>query len=63
MAPYDALRDLREKGSDLWRGVDPDGYVRELRGGWAPAKSEGLRPQDLEDADNPDRGRLDRRAR
>jgi hypothetical protein len=30
----DPLMALREIGGDLWKGIDPDQYVRQLREGW-----------------------------
>jgi len=30
----DSLLDLRGLGKELWKGVDPDEYVRSLREGW-----------------------------
>jgi hypothetical protein len=32
--PLDAILALRGLGKEIWEGVDPDEYVRELREGW-----------------------------
>ncbi|MBM3818392.1 MAG: hypothetical protein FJW14_05155 [Acidimicrobiia bacterium] len=32
--PLDALLDLSGLGKEVWTGVDPDAYVRQLREGW-----------------------------
>lgn len=30
----DGLKRLKGKGKEIWRGIDPDSYVRSLREGW-----------------------------
>ena len=32
--PEDSILQLRGLGSEIWNGVDPDDYVRQLREGW-----------------------------